>query len=112
MTQTMIKKISDIDGLTYEQLRIEFMRMSPTYQLINEWIDAPTSIEAIYLKRAEKLILESRGKTNNKNIQLKLTQRELASLAKMYEAAEETYFEYGDINKPYEKWLNERLSSI
>lgn len=104
MTNSNVEWIADIEGLSFEQMRVEFMRFSPTYQLIHYWQDAATSILQVYIKSMQAVIplnvrrgLYPAGCT-------KLQERHLTYLEGLYEAAEFAYFSYEDINMPYEKW--------
>ncbi len=108
MSSSQTKWISEIDGLSYEQLRIEFMRMSPTYQFMAKWSDAPTSIAREFSKAIEKNLTLSikRGFFSKGTEKLKTIQ--LRQLESIFEGVEYAYEDYGDINKPYEQWWAER----
>ena len=108
MDTTRVKWISEIDDLSFEQLRIEFMRMSPSYQLINEWYDAPTSILAIYIKAIEKDLPFNIKRGVFPEGTKKLNPRQLSNIEMMFHKAYETYEQYGEINKPYALWWQER----
>lgn len=108
MISSNVKWISDIDQLTYEQLRVEFMRFSPTYQLIHGWHDAPTSVLHEYLKAMNGSISLNvrRGIYPARTKELQARQKRY--LEGLHEEAELTYFSYEDINMPYEKWWDWR----
>lgn len=108
MSKTDVKWIADIGDLSYEQLRIEFMRMSPTYQLIAKWYDAPTSVFDIYLKALEEsLPLNIKRGLFEKGTK-KFNAKQIAIFEKMFDKSYETYKQYGDINKPYPSWWKDR----
>ena len=108
MSKTDVKWIADIGNLSYEQLRIEFMRMSPTYQLITKWYDAPTSVFDVYLKALqESLPLNIKRGLFDKGTK-KFNVKQITNFEKMFEKTYETYEQYGDINKPYASWWKER----
>ncbi len=106
MTAHQVKLIADIGDLSYEQLRIEFMRMSPTYQLINVWY-TDFDQESSYVRAIEVAmpLHIRRGIFDKGTVKLTDGQRKLLHIA--YEDACKTVEEYGDINLPYDQWWNE-----
>jgi len=108
MNEKQVKWISEIDDLSFEQLRIEFMRMSPTYQFMMDMRDAPTSIAREFAKAIERnpslnirRNFYQKGVTKLKDIQIK-------QLESLFEGVAYAFEDYGDINKPYEQWWDER----
>lgn len=108
MDTTKVKWIADIDDLSFEQLRVEFMRMSPSYQLINEWINDPVDVCSIYIKAIEKSLPHNIKRGLFDVGTKKLSNKQLKSFKKLFESTLDTYLEYGDINKPYSQWWKER----
>ena len=108
MSASKTKWIADIDHMSFEQLRIEFMRFSPTYQLIDEWQDAPTSVFQEYLKamKAAMALNVRRGLFAAGATTFKAS--ESTYLESLFEAAEFAYLSYEDINMPYEQWWERR----
>ena len=107
MTAQKVKLIADIEDLSYEQLRIEFMRMSPTYQLLNVWY-VDLDQESSYVRAIEEAmpLHIRRGIFDKGTVKLTDGQRKLLHIA--YEDACKSVEEYGDINSPYELWWHER----
>jgi hypothetical protein len=108
MNQKTVEWISEIDDLSYEQLRIEFMRMSPTYQFMTYWADVPTYTGREFAKKIEKqpaLNIKrgfySKGTTKLSAVQIK-------QLESMFDEVISAYGDYGDINKPYLTWWDEQ----
>lgn len=108
MSKTDVKLIADIGNLSYEQLRIEFMRMSPTYQLITKWYDAPTSVFDVYLKALQESLPFNIKRGLFDIDTKKFNAKQIASFEKMFDKTYETFEQYGDINKPYSSWWKER----
>ena len=108
MDTSKIKWIADIDHMSFEQMRIEFMRFSPTYQLIHEWQGAPASVFQAYLKalQAAMPINVKRGIFSAGTG--KFRERQLTTLESLYDDAEHTHLTYEDINMPYEQWWEHR----
>lgn len=101
--------VMDIKQLSYEQLRIEFMRISPTYAfaahvrglnlqssqidlLVNEFYEA--GHKASYGK----------GRGRQMSLYAPLTDGQKASLQADFENVLTVFDEYGDINSPYKVW--------
>jgi len=108
MDTTKIKFISDITDMTYEQMRIEFMRFSPTYQMLNQWGGAPINTSADYLKA-----MQAAWPTNKKRAVIELewselSQRQKKFLENNFEDAEFAYSQYGNIDMPYERWWKQQ----
>jgi hypothetical protein len=108
MDTTTVKWIADIDHMSFEQLRIEFMRFSPTYQLVHEWQGAPTNVFQVYLKamKAAMALNVRRGLFAAGATTFKV--RESTYLESLFEAAKFAYLSYEDINMPYEQWWARR----
>ena len=102
-----MKLIADIEDLSYEQLRIEFMRMSPTYQLLNVWYDDLDQESSYVRAMGEAMPLHIRRGMFYKGA-VKLTDGQRKHLLNSYEDACKSFEEYGDINTPYELWWHER----
>lgn len=103
-----VKWIADIEQLSFEQMRIEFMRFSPTYQLIHKWQDAPTSVLHEYLKAMQAVVALNVRRGWYPVGTTKFQTRHLAYLESLYEAAEFAYSSYEDINMPYDEWWERR----
>lgn len=101
-------KISDINNLSLEQLQIEFMRLSPTYELAQQ-------IEADELKGED--LVDATFKFFDKNYTA-LKRRKIAPsnpnrfdldylkhLRLELKEVRKVYGEYGDISMPYADWL-------
>lgn len=108
MTFRSLKWIADIEQLTYEQMRIEFIRFSPTYQFVISMQNVPANHLGMYLEAQQAALpinlrrgLFSAGTT-------KFTQRQVGGIERLYEDAEFAYLSYEDINMPYEQWWKRR----
>ena len=118
MTAHNVELIADIEDLSYEQLRIEFMRMSPTYQFLNYWygdVDQEMKdlydgwdLESSYLRSLDEAMHLHIRRGINYAGSAKLTYGQRKRLLNTYEDAYKSFEEYDDINKPYELWLHER----
>lgn len=100
--------ISDIKEMTYEQMRVEFMRFSPTYQLLNEWGGAPINAFPEYMKAMEVAWPINRKRGLGNLGWSEISQRQLKFLENNFEAAEFAYAQYGNIDMPYMQWWLER----
>ena len=102
-------KTNITSDLSIEQLRIEFMRLSPTYVLAQK-----IEVEKI----AKEALVEAQFKFFDQNYQ-SLKRRKFApttphrfdlpylrTLHQELKTVRTTYKEYGDINMPYQQWLN------
>jgi hypothetical protein len=108
MSSDNVKRIDDVEQLTFEQMRIEFMRFSPTYQLIHDSQDAPTSVLQIYIEAMQAAMPINVRRGLFAAGAMKLQARQIRSLEGLYEDAEFAYLSYEDINMPYEKWWGRR----
>jgi hypothetical protein len=103
-----IEWIADIEEMSYEQMRIEFMRFSRTYQLINDLQDHPVSYFQQYLKAMHSALpLNLRRNLYEKSTH-KFSKNQLNTLESLFDSAEHAHSYYEDINMPYEKWWNIR----
>jgi hypothetical protein len=99
------ESIEDFAQLTAEQLRVEFMRLSPTYAL-----GASLSKEKSKAKRIGKISAHyeenvattaNRGLVKNAN---QLTKGEIEKICIQFDAVISAHSTYGDIYRPYADW--------
>lgn len=101
--------LSDFDAADMDQLRVEFMRISPSYSYIgaaHQKGKAKPTFEGfadLYSRNIETI--KHRGLLKAKSS--KLTQADSKHLAKVFESVLNTYREYKDIHRPYFDWYTE-----
>ena len=105
--------VMDIKELSYEQLRIEFMRISPTYAFASHVRGLnlqPNQIDVLVNEFYEAGHKASYGKGRGRQMSMyePLTSGQKASLQVDFEHVLHVFDEYGDINKPYKNWYEEK----
>lgn len=100
------KDLSFIDDADIDQLRIEFMRISPSFALASELVNRRRSekvvnglVSQLYMENLETA--EQRGLTKRKE---KLSKAHEAELLIRFQKIKETREQYGDIFREYADW--------
>lgn len=105
-----VEEIKSIPVLTYEQLRVEFMRLSPTYalaaQLQQKVIKKNAAHNKLFAMFEEGHRL-SRGRGIHAKSYKPLTKSQMDEVMARFEVAQATYREYGNINRPYNEWYDD-----
>jgi hypothetical protein len=108
MTSHNVKRIADIEQLTFEQMRIEFMRFSPTYQFVISMQHVRMNNLPMYVEAQQTAlpINVRRGLFDAETT--KFGPRQVRGIERLYEDAAFAYLSYEDINMPYEQWWEHR----
>ena len=105
--------IQQLPDFSYDQMRVEFMRLSPSYELMSNISKKKIAAQnrlilEFYESNRQTLVrrkfIASRADTFNQN------QRE--RILAGFEFIRDTYKEYGDVSGDYQTWLSSNVNSM
>ncbi|HQU07411.1 MAG: hypothetical protein B7X47_05325 [Ferrovum sp. 34-44-207] len=109
----LITEIAQLDRMSYDQMRIEFLRLSPAYALMAAIKKKPIELQndlilKFYESNSSALARRKFLKTSNRKFTKDQRNRILAG----FDFVRKTHKEYGDISKSYEAWISGNENAI
>jgi len=112
-SQQRIAEVMQIEGISFDQMRIEFLRLSPAYALMAKICKLPIQAQNeqiidLYANNASALARRKFLKTTTSKFTKDQEERILAG----FEFVRSTYNEYGNLNQSYKVWTRDSENSI
>lgn len=103
--QAVVTEINQIAGISYDQMRIEFLRLSPAYALMSKIAKKSLDVQRklilqLYESNASALVRKRFLKTGKTSFTQDQCERILAG----FDFVRETHKEYGDVSASYLGW--------
>lgn len=107
MEQKVITDISQIAGISYDQMRVEFLRLSPAYALMSKIakksLDLQNKLILNFYENNAPALARRKFLTSNKTI---FTQDQRDRILAGFDFVRETHKEYGNLANSYHRWAH------